>query len=168
MAAALAIVRRLGMTMALGLVTAAAAVAQPSASEGRTVEGTWYIQVTPIICATGAPVPAVSPVTALVTFHAGGAMSETAGGTGFAPGQRSPGHGTWHHQSGQTFSQRFTALINFTTVPNFQEAGWQTVEQTVEMIDRDTLASTGTNRFFRADGTVYRSGCSTATGRRFE
>ena len=36
---------------------------RPSGSEARTVEGTWYIQVTPIICATGAPVPGVAPVT---------------------------------------------------------------------------------------------------------
>jgi hypothetical protein len=168
MTSAAAAGRRFGMTLLLGLVTAAGAIAQPSKSSARTVEGTWYIRVTPIICATGAPVPGVSPVTALVTFHRGGTMSETAGGTGFAPGQRSPGHGTWHHEAGQTFSQKFTALINFTTVPGFQEAGWQTVEQTVELLDHDTFASTGANAFYRTDGTLYRSGCSTATGRRFE
>lgn len=95
-------------------------------------------------------------------------MSETAGGTGFAPGQRSPGHGKWRHEAGQTFSQKFTALINFTTVPGFQEAGWQTVEQSAELLDRDTLSSAGTNAFYRTDGTLYRSGCSTATGHRFE
>lgn len=158
----------IGMAMAFGFVTAAAALAQPSGSEGRRLEGTWYVQVVPTICATGAPVPGVTPINSLVTFHAGGTMSETAGGTGFAPGQRSPGHGTWHHEAGQTFSQRFTALINFTTVPNFQEAGWQTVEQSVELLDRDTLSSSGSNAFYRANGTLYRSGCSTATGRRFE
>ena len=168
MAPALAVARRFGLAVALGIVTAAGALAQSSESQARTVEGTWYIQVTPIICATGEAVPGVSPVTALVTFHAGGTMSETAGGTGFAPGQRSPAHGKWHHRAEQTFVQRFTALINFTTVPNFQEAGWQVVEQTVELIGRDTLASTGTNAVFRSDGTLYRSGCSRATGRRFE
>lgn len=157
-----------GMAMALGFVTAGAAAAQPSGSEGRTIEGTWYVQVIPRICATGEPVPGVSPVNALVTFHTGGTLSETAGGTGFAPGQRSPGHGAWRHEAGQTFSQRFTTLINFTTVPNVQEAGWQTVTQSVELLDRDTLSSSGTNAFYRADGTLYRSGCSTATGRRFE
>jgi len=168
MTAALTAASRVGMTLVLGVVTAGGAIAQRSGSEARTVEGTWYIQVTPIVCATGAPVPGVTPVTALVTFHSGGTMSETAGGTGFAPGQRSQGHGNWHHEGGQTFSQKFTALINFTTVPNFQEAGWQTVEQSVVLLDRDTLSSAGTNAFYRTNGTVYRSGCSTATGRRFE
>ena len=160
---------KIGMaTMIAGLSTLGTATAQPSGSEARTIEGTWFIQVTPIICATGAPVPGVAPINSLVTNHAGGTMSETAGGTGFAPGQRSPGHGKWHHEAGQTFSQKFTALINFTTVPGFQEAGWQTVEHTAELLDRDTLSSAGTNAFYRTDGTLYRSGCSTATGRRFE
>jgi hypothetical protein len=158
----------MGLALASSLVTAAVAHGQPSGSEGRKVEGTWYVQVTPRICATGAPVPGVPLVSALVTFHAGGTMSETAGGTGFAPGQRSPGHGTWHHEGGQTFSQKFTALINFTTVPNFQEAGWQVVDQEVTLLDRDHLESSGTNAFHRADGTIYRTGCSTAVGTRFQ
>ena len=74
----------------------------------------------------------------------------------------------WHHEAGQTFSQKFTGLINFTTVPNFQEAGWQVVQQSGVLLDRDTLSSAGTNAFYRIDGTLYRSGCSTARGRRFE
>jgi len=157
--------RVVGMALVVGLATVGAAVAQSSGSQARTVEGTWYIQVTPVICATGLPV-GVPPVNALVTFHSGGTMTETAGGTGFAAGQRSPGHGTWHHEAGQTFSQKFTALINFAGA-GFQP-GWQTVEHSVELLDRDTLVSAGTNAFYNTDGTAYREGCSTATGRRFE
>jgi len=160
--------RVVGMALVVGVAAVGAAIAQPSGSEARTLEGTWYIRVTPIICATGAPVPGVMPVSALQTFHPGGTLTETAGGTGFEAGQRSPGHGAWHHEAGQTFGQKFTALINFTTVPGFLEAGWQIVEQSVELIDRDTLKSKGNNAFYRTDGTLYRSGCSTATGRRFE
>jgi hypothetical protein len=156
------------MALVMSFGTIGTAMAQPSGSEARSVEGTWYVKVTPVICATGEPVPNVTPITGLVTFHAGGTLSETAGGTGFAPGQRSPGHGRWHREAGNKFSQKFTALINFTTVPNVQEAGWQTVEQLVELLDRDTLSSMGTNAFYRTDGTLYRSGCSTATGHRFE
>ena len=96
-------------------------------------------------------------------------MSETAGGTGFAPGQRSPAHGKWHQEAGQTFSQKFTALINFSAAGGaFPQAGWQVVEHVVELSDRDTFSSKGTNAFYRTDGTLQRSGCSTATGRRFE
>ena len=154
--------------LVVGVATVGGAMAQSSGSGGRTVEGTWYIRVTPIICATGEPVPGIPPVNALQTFHPGGTLTETAGGTGFEAGQRSPGHGAWHHEAGQTFGQKFTALINFTTVPGFLEAGWRIVEQSVELIDRDTLKSKGNNAFYRTDGTLYRSGCSTATGRRFE
>ena len=144
-----------GMAVVLGFVAAGAAVAQPSGSEGRTVEGTWYIQVTPIICATGSPVPAVVPINSLVTFVRGGTLTESAGGVGFAPGQRSPGHGTWHHDGGQTYDQKFVAMINFTTSPGPGpgfKAGWQTVTQTVRLIDRDHLESSGTNAFYELDG----------------
>ena len=63
--------RVVGMALVVGVATVGAAIAQSSGSEARTVEGTWYVQVTPIICATGAPVPGVPPVNALQTFHAG-------------------------------------------------------------------------------------------------
>ena len=152
--------------LVVGVATVGGAMAQSSGSGGRTVEGTWYIRVTPIICATGEPVPGIPPVNALQTFHPGGTVTEAAGGTGFAPGQRSPGHGMWHHEAGQTFGQKFTALINFTTPA--AEAGWQIVEHSIELLDRDTFSSRGTNAFYKTDGTLYRSGCSTATGRRFE
>ena len=166
-------VRAVGMALAIGVVLAGAAVAQPSGSEGRTVEGTWYIQVTPIVCATGLPVPGVLPVNSLVTFVHGGTLTESVGGVGFAPGQRSPGHGTWQHDGGLTYSQRFVAMINFSTAPGPGpgfEAGWQTVSQTVELIDHDHLESSGTTAFYRANGdpVPYRTGCSKATGRRFE
>ena len=166
-------VRAVGMALAIGVVLAGAAVAQPSGSEGRTVEGTWYIQVTPIVCATGLPVPGVPTVNSLVTFARGGTLTESAGGLGFAPGQRSAGHGTWQHEGGQTYSQKFVAMINFTTAPGPGpgfEAGWATVTHKVDLIDRDHLESSGTNAYYRANGEPdpYRTGCSKASGRRFE
>jgi hypothetical protein len=47
-------------------------------------------------------------------------------------------------------------------------AGWQTVTHTVELVDSDNLSSSGRNEFFDLNGNSYRSGCSTAIGRRFE
>ena len=152
--------RAVGMAAVLGLVAAGAAVAQPSGSEGRTVEGTWYIQVTPIICATGSPVTGVQPINSLVTFVRGGTLTESAGGVGFAPGQRSPGHGTWHREGGRTYTQKFVAMINFATNPGPGpgfEAGWQTVTQTVRLIDRDHLESFGTNAFYKLNGDPTRT-----------
>lgn len=151
-------------------LAATSAFAQQSGSQARTVEGTWYVQVTPRNCDTGAQIAPV--VNSLVTFAQGGTMNESAGGGAFAPGQRSGGHGTWTHAGGHTFTQRFVALILFTTPPTAFgpgfEAGWQTVEHTVEVIDADHIASAGTNSFYRSTGEVYRTGCSTATGRRFQ
>jgi hypothetical protein len=36
------------------------------------------------------------------------------------------------------------------------------------MTDADHVTSVGTNAFYKTDGTLYRTGCSTATGQRFE
>ena len=157
------------MSLALVLSAASAASAQQSAAQGRTVEGVWYVQVTIRDCGTG---DALAPaVRSLVTFAAGGTLHESVGGGGFAPGQRSEGHGTWTHKGGQTYDQRFVSMINFATAPGPGpgfEAGWIKVQHTVEVIDADHIESVGSNSFYRLNGEVYRTGCSTATGTRFE
>ena len=48
------------------------------------------------------------------------------------------------------------------------DAGWTKVTHTVEVVDADHIESTGTNSFYRRNGDLYRTGCSTATGTRFE
>lgn len=159
----------LSMSLALVLLAARAASAQQSAAQAPTVQGVWYVQVTIRDCATGV---ALAPaVRSLVTFAAGGTLHESVGGGGFAPGQRSDGHGTWTHKGGQTYDQRFVAMINFATAPGPGpgfEAGWIKVQHTVEVIDADHIESAGTNSFYRLNGEVYRTGCSTATATRFE
>jgi hypothetical protein len=42
------------------------------------------------------------------------------------------------------------------------------VHHTVELIDANHMESVGGNSFYRLNGEMYRTGCSTATGRRFE
>ena len=143
--------------------------AQQSGSQARTVHGVWYVQVTIRDCGTG--VALAPPVNSLVTFAAGGTLHESVSGGGFAPGQRSNGHGTWRHTGGHTYDQRFVSMINFPTVPGPGpgfDAGWMKVHHTVEVIDADHIESAGTNSFYRLNGDVYRTGCSTATGTRFE
>jgi hypothetical protein len=159
----------LSMGLALVLSAASDATAQQSAAEARTVEGVWYVQVTIRDCATGVALAPV--VNSLVTFAAGGTLHESVGGGGFAPGQRSDGHGTWTHKGGQTYDERFVSMINFATAPGPGpgfEAGWIKVQHTVEVIDADHIESVGSNSFYRLNGEVYRTGCSTATGKRFE
>jgi hypothetical protein len=74
------------------------------------------------------------------------------------------------------------ALIGFDSAPNLPGpgfnpalpispgffAGWSTVTHTVEMSDANHASSSGTNAFYKADGTLYRTGCSTAESVRFE
>lgn len=158
-----------GMGVALVGLAASGASAQQSAAEARTVHGVWLVQVIVRNCATGAAL--APPVNSLVTFAAGGTLRESVSGGGFAPGQRSDGHGTWTHAGGQTYDQRFVAMINFTTAPGPGpgfEAGWMKIQHTVNMVDADHVESAGTNSFYRLNGEVYRTGCSTATGTRFE
>jgi hypothetical protein len=159
----------LSMGVALIGLAASGVSAQQSAARALTVQGVWSVQVTIRDCSTGAAL--APPVNSLVTFAAGGTLHESVSGGGFAPGQRSDGHGTWTHQRGHTYDQRFVSMINFATAPGPGpgfEAGWMKVQHTVEVIDADHIESVGTNRFFRLNGEVYRTGCSTATGTRFE
>jgi hypothetical protein len=178
--------RRLAALLSLAGVLLAGssgyAIAQSNDSHnGQVLVGVWAVQVTPRVCATGAA--AAPPINSLVTFHDGGTLNESAGGTAFAPGQRSPGHGTWTHDTQHSYLQKFVALILFDTsanlpgTPGFNPAlpvtpgffaGWQTVAHRVQITDADHITSAGTNEFYKTDGTLYRTGCSTATGQRFE
>ncbi len=65
--------------------------AAQSDREGR-LEGTWRVQVTPINCQTGAPLPSFS---ALVSYARGGTLTEVVNAAAFLPGQVTPGLGVW-------------------------------------------------------------------------
>jgi hypothetical protein len=137
----------------------------------KDIQGVWLVQVTLRNCSTGAPMgPAFGSV---VTFHQGGTVSETTASTAFAPGQRTPGQGVWDKTGRRTYSQKMVSLLAFDTAANLPVtpgffAGWAIVDQTAELADEDHFTSSGTNAFYRTDGTVYRTGCSTAAGTRFE
>ena len=150
-------------------------------SDGSTgVIGTWQIQVTLRDCASNAP---LGTFNSLVSFHRGGLLSESTASLAFAPGQRTAGQGTWARRHDHTFRQKMIALILFDTAPNLPGtpgfdpskpispgffAGWQTVSHQVELTDANHLTSAGTNAFYKSDGSVYRTGCSSATGQRFK
>ena len=175
-----------GMTTALGLASAllmalgGTALAQsPQSASKSGLAGTWFVRVTIRDCTTQAPFGTFS---SLVTFHRGGTLSESTSSLG-AVGQRGPGSGNWAREEDQTFSQRLVALMNFDTpanlpgTPGFDPtlpvtpaffAGWSTVTHTVTLVNADRGRSSGTNTFFKADGTPYASGCSTSVLTRFE
>lgn len=156
-------------------------MAQSTASaSGAGIVGAWLVQVTLRECATGAPMG--QPINAIVTFHRGGTISESPGASAFAVGQRSNAHGAWARLPGHTYSQEMVALILFDTEPNLPGtpgfdptkpvtpgffAGSQTVSHTVQPTDADHFMSSGTNAFYKTNGDLYRTGCSTAVAQRF-
>jgi hypothetical protein len=158
----------------IAFLTALTPVAAAQGSESGSnngLQGVWMVQVTLRNCASGS---AVAPVfESLVTYHRGGTISESAGTLSFAPGQRTGGHGNWTQEQARTYSQTMVALILFDTPPNLPIspgffAGWQTVTHSVDLTDADHFTSAGTNAFYKFDGTLYRTGCSTSVGRRFK
>jgi hypothetical protein len=169
------------LTGALMAVTAAAVGAHSDqAPPNNSLAGAWSVYVTQRNCTTNAPTGSFS---SLVSFHRGGTLTESAGSLAFEPGQRSVGHGAWHHLRGRQYSQRVVALILFGSEPNLPNmpgfdptrpvspgfsAGYQTITHTVQLIDADNFESAGTSEFVDSLGQSYRSGCSTAVGRRFE
>jgi hypothetical protein len=151
-----------------------------AATDQLSVVGTWTVQITLRDCTTNAPLG--PPFSSLVTFHRDGTISESAGSVTFAPGQRSPGHGLWTPKGGHSFTQEMIALVLFDTQPNLPGtptfdparpvspgffAGWSTVTHTVRLTNAGEIESSGQNWFYKANGDLYRSGCSTATGQRF-
>ena len=163
-------VRTLAILALIAFLLPASSVVAEASSDQNGLVGTWTVQVTIRNCTTNAPLG--PPTNALVTFHGDGTLSESAASLAFAPGQRSPGHGVWAPGHGHTFTQEMINLIVFDTAPNPPLspgffAGWQTVTHTVRLTGADAIESAGTNAFYKANGELYRSGCSTATGQRF-
>ena len=162
----------LALVLPLGSATLASADGGPDPGG---IAGTYAVQVTLRDCASGAALG--SAFDSLVTLHAGGTVSESAGGRALAPGQRSSGHGSWVKVGRRTYQQEMIALIVFDTpanlpgtptfdptkpiTPGFQ-AGWQTVSHTVVFSDATHGTSSGGNAFYTLAGTQYRTGCSTA------
>ena len=168
----------LALASAVLLAFGTSAAAQSGASQEGLV-GAWLVQVTLRNCETNAPMGSFN---SLVSFHRGGTVSESPGGAAFAPGQRTAGHGSWALRGANTYVLNVIALLTFDTPPNLPGtptfdptlpvspgffAGWQTLTSTIELRGNES-ASSATNAFYRSDGTLYRTGCSTAVAQRFE
>jgi hypothetical protein len=170
----------------LGLSATLLSASAPRAAAGDhdakdRLAGVWFVQVTIRDCLTNAPLGA--PFTSLGSYFEGGTLSDSTSTTSFAIGQRSDGHGTWKQTDWNIYGQRVVALIVFDTPPNLPGivgfdptqpispgffAGWQTVTHTIELADANHFTSSGTNAFYKADGTRYRTGCSTSVAERFK
>lgn len=136
----------------------------------RAIEGVWAMSLTLRDCTTGAPLG--PPFRSLLTFHNGGTLSESAGTTQFAAGQRSPGHGVWTFGGANSFTARFVSMILFDTppappAPGFQ-TGWLLVASKFRMVDERQLEISASAQFYDINRQLYRSACPTGTAERFE
>ena len=164
-----------------GAVVIAAAYAKPkspgweSEFNGKTVEGTWLVQVTQIDCGTKVPKGPAFP--SLLAFAGDGTMVENTNNPGFAAGQRGTGLGIWSHEGRHTYSAKSIAFIHFATpgnppmLPPFK-IGTQTISQTITFENDPNEFSSDATIEFADNATptpnVYLSGCATATGTRFK
>jgi len=163
-----------GLTCALavGLVQSVSGMTDSRNVEARTLEGTWWVQVTALTdCVSQAP---LMSFTALLTFAKGGTMTGTTANAAFAIGQRSPDHGVWFRsRAAHTYKASSLALLLFETAPNFPatpgfQAGSQRLSQAIDVTDPDHFTSDAVTEFFDVSGRKYREGCATAVGQRFE
>ena len=135
-------------------------IAQPAP---QMLEGVWAVASTPRDCTTGSVLG--PPIRALMTFHQGGTLTESAALLLFAPGQRSSSHGVWTHTTGLTFRERTVTMILFDGGP-FQ-AGWTLTTHDIVVSDANNFSSTGTTGFYDLNRQFLRAVCASRTGERF-
>jgi len=166
---------KFGVTAMAGAAAALALLcgtASPALAQARTLQGAWLVVTQPRNCTTNAPMG--PPHRAIVSYHAGGTLSDSSAVPAFAVGQRSEGHGAWLHDGGLTYAVRWVSMIQFDTAPNTPpgspgfQAGWQVATNTVVLSGSDTFTSTGVSEFFNLAGELYRVGCASRIGERFE
>jgi hypothetical protein len=166
---------RLGVAMIARAACGAAlliGVPNPAFAQGMTLQGAWIVVTQNRNCTTDAPMG--TPHRALVSYHAGGTLSDSSSVPAFAVGQRSEGHGTWRHAGGHTYGANWVAMLQFDTAagtppgsPGFQ-AGWQVAANTITLTGPDSFTSVGVSNFVNLSGEVYRVGCASRTAERFK
>ena len=124
--------------------------------------GAWQVRLTPYFCDTGVPLPPEFSFDSLMTFHAGGTLTETTSNPRFQPGQRSPGLGYWTRTERRSFEVVFEAFVQFTAV-NYTQ-GRQRVVQDLELVDVDHWNSIGVVQFTDVTGAPLAAGCVRAVG----
>ena len=128
---------------------------------GGKVEGTWNVQVTIRNCQNAA---AIRTFTSTTTFMSGGMVLDST--SGIPQALKTPGHGVWNHIVRDTYRFSFKSF-NFDAAGNF--TGWQIVRHEANLDPRAAeFESAGTSEVYDANGNLISTGCSTATGTRFE
>ncbi|MEO8726354.1 MAG: hypothetical protein ABI383_09525 [Acidobacteriaceae bacterium] len=128
-----------------------------------TLHGTWIVAVQIRNCQTGAPLG--MPFRSLLSFAAGGTVTETTENPMFYPALRGPGHGIWSRTGSHNFKASTTAFIAL----NGSLVKTQRIGQNIE-ISTDPNQFTTTSavvEFFDPDGNLIQKGCASAVGVRY-
>ncbi len=135
-----------------------------------TLQGTWRVQINPINCQTGAPLPSFS---ALDSYARGGTLTEVVNAAAFLPGQVTPGLGVWSHTHANAYKAVWEVFILFDTpppgFPRFNR-GVQRLMSDME-VHGDQMTFNGTSQFLDPDGNPFippRNTCARGTGTRLE
>ena len=135
---------------------------------GGTLQGTWRVQINPIICQTGAPLPSFS---ALVSYADDGTLTEVVNSQAFMPGQVTPGLGVWSHTQASTYKAVWDVFILFdtpSTVPGFPfKRGVQRLVRDIE-VHGDQMTFNSSSQFLDTSGNVLANTCASGTGTRLE
>ena len=169
--------RRTSSVVVVLILVLAGALVQPfggNATAGPngegTLQGTWRVQVTPINCQTGAPLP-IPSFSALDSYARGGTLTEVVNAAAFLPGQVTPGLGVWSHAQANAYKAVWEVFILFDTppaVPGFPfKRGVQRLMRDIE-VHGDQMTFNGSSQFFDTNGNVLAVACASGTGTRFE
>ena len=165
--------KRHGAPLARMMVSTAVLLSITSTiSEAQSLHGVWGVVTQDRDCVTNAP--RGLPTRALVTYDAGGTVSESRYIPVFAPGQLSEAHGVWSHTGGVTYTGRVVTMVLFDTAPGTPpgspgfQAGWQVATQTITLSGPDNFTMTGSSQFYNANREIYRVGCASRVGERFK
>jgi hypothetical protein len=130
-----------------------------SVPDGRTLEGTWRVEITLRDCLTGEPVQ--NPFPALASFARGGTVTTADGG--LSPAVRSTGLGVWWRVSGGAFAAVTEAFLFNGGV----RTGTQRITQGIRVTrDGDEFNANVTSEIQDVNGNVVATGCATSIGRR--
>jgi hypothetical protein len=155
-------VRSIAIAMLLAMiVTAGNAAAQNTRADGGgRLEGTWDAQVRITNCVTG---DVIASFPSIASFMKGGTSIGST--SGLPQSVRTPEHGVWRHEGGNTYRFKFKTFSFNQNVPS----GWSIIEHQVTLNSTaDAYTSTGTAKHFAPNGVQVGTGCSDAVGTRFE
>lgn len=129
--------------------------------EGRTLVGTWMVQVTRQDCQTHTQIG--DPFLSLLTYNRGGTMTDTTSNPQFGQSVRGPGHGVWIHTNHHSYKVLSAAFVTM----NGTLVSTQFLTQAINVTTPDDyVVPAASIQFVAPDGTILSSGCATAVGKR--